>query len=262
MTSTTQPITSQEDVSALLAVCSHHVVRLMFCMGLYTAMRIGEILSLDWNDIVDSGLPRRTLKIYCSKQKKYRIIPVSVALAGEILDAYKIEAYKNRATGYVFKPRRSKQNKPMSYQGAHKIIEQTFIKSGIEVANPSSHTLRKTMAYNFFMAMRAAGKENALELTCAMLGHSSPAVTMRYIGLTWDLQKEGFDSISYVGSKKPDLVGRMKRKEVEWRGYAQYLKRFSANFETDMRHYLGGYSNIQEEITAAIQYIENELRFH
>jgi len=262
MTRTTQPITNQDDVAALLAVCDHWMVRLLFCMGLYTAMRIGEILALQWDDLIDQGLPRRTLKIYCPKQKKYRIIPVNLELASEIVAAYKIALYRKKADGFIFRPRTSKiATRPMSYQAAHKIIETHFIKSGIQVANPSSHTLRKTMAYNFFMAMRAAGKENALELTSAMLQHSNPATTMRYIGLTWSLQKEGFDSISYVGSKKPNLVARMKRNEVEWRGVAAYFKRFSENFEADFKHYLSQFSRETEEIEAAVEYAENELKF-
>jgi len=81
------------------------------------------------------------------------------------------------------------QTKPISIVAANKRIKKVFQRFRIKVANPSSHTLRKTIGrgvYEYYIC-----SEDAVIKPSQVFNHSSVANTRRYIEIT----KEMIDDI-------------------------------------------------------------------
>jgi integrase len=143
---------------------------LLVGIGIYTGLRIGDILNLTWENVEGA-----TIDLVEGKTKKTRRITVHSDLVA-IFEACR----PKRATGYIFTFRTT--GRPITVQGANMRIAGSFEKYGIQAQNASSHTLRKTFARRVW---EANGKTDAaLVLLSQILNHSSTATTRRYIGIT------------------------------------------------------------------------------
>lgn len=79
---------------------------------------------------------------------------------------------------YLFKGRNG-ENKPISRVMAYMIINQACKKAHI-TDNVGTHTLRKTFGYHHYQAF------HDVAILQYLLNHSSPSITLRYIGITQD----------------------------------------------------------------------------
>ena len=79
---------------------------------------------------------------------------------------------------YLFKGRNG-ENKPISRVMAYMIINQACKKAQI-TDNVSTHTLRKTFGYHHYQTF------HDVAILQYLLNHSSPSITLRYIGITQD----------------------------------------------------------------------------
>ena len=79
---------------------------------------------------------------------------------------------------YLFKGRNG-ENKPISRVMAYMIINQACKKAQI-TDNVGTHTLRKTFGYHHYQAF------HDVAILQYLLNHSSPSITLRYIGITQD----------------------------------------------------------------------------
>ena len=87
--------------------------------------------------------------------------------------------FKQPLDNYLFKSRKG-TNKAISRIQAYRIIKNAC--KMIDFNNKfGTHTLRKTFGYHFYK------KTKDIVLLQNILNHSSPSVTLRYIGLTQDL---------------------------------------------------------------------------
>lgn len=135
--------------------------------GVNTALRISDLLSLTFEDVQGSKLVLKE-----GKTGKTRTIDLNSS-AKTIIEArrqafphhtYLFEADSNRAKG-----------KPVSRVA----VAVAFKAVGDEIdIQLGTHSMRKTRGW----LMYSGGA--SLELICKVLNHSSPAVTMVYIGLT------------------------------------------------------------------------------
>ena len=133
--------------------------------GINTALRISDLLGITLQE-AQSG----RLKVREGKTGKIRHIELNEA-AMAILEArslpgrvYLFEVDSNRAKG-----------KPVSRAAVAKAFKDVGDELGIALG---THSMRKTRGW----MMHKAGM--SIELICKVLNHSSPAVTMAYIGLT------------------------------------------------------------------------------
>jgi len=181
---------------------------MFFHLGLYTAARLSEIRMMKFKDLLEHGkdpAPKKRITIVSSKQSKLQgktvmrdlLAPKELQLKAK---AYWKEEGKPPLDRYLFLPKRNWKGKnPMSKNSLNGMVKKWFRRLGVDAKNHSSHTLRKTMARNFYdRARMKGGTIDALTLTCNMLGHSNPGTTMRYIGLNQedidDLMTSGFYS--------------------------------------------------------------------
>lgn len=79
---------------------------------------------------------------------------------------------------YLFKGRNG-ENKPISRVIAYMIINQACKKAQI-TDNVGTHTLRKTFGYHHYQTF------HDVAILQYLLNHSSPSITLRYIGITQD----------------------------------------------------------------------------
>ena len=157
-----------------------HNVALMIAAGIYFGLRIGDLLNLTWGQV-----DQPTFTATEGKTGKVRHVAVHPEFAA-VRDRYRATFYDHAqpAPGqYIFTPQRShRHGRPVSVTAANKRFAAALSRHGIETANPSTHTLRKTFARRVW---ETNGKsEAALVLLSDILNHGSIAVTRRYLGIT------------------------------------------------------------------------------
>jgi len=146
---------------------------LYIVISLYTGMRMNEILKLRLSQFYDEqGSIKEYLDIHQSKTGKSRRIKVADGLK-QVLGSF------DRDGGYVVRNRR---NRSVSKQYLNTVLKQTGERYGMDRDELSSHALRKTFARR--VIEKNPGKEEwALILLSDIFGHSSVAITRRYLGL-------------------------------------------------------------------------------
>ncbi|GAC44231.1 integrase [Paenibacillus popilliae ATCC 14706] len=85
---------------------------------------------------------------------------------------------------FLFQSREGK-NKPLTRDMTYKILKKAA--DDIGLVDIGTHTMRKTFGYHFYQ------KTKDIVLLQKIFNHSSPEVTMRYIGMDQDMMDKGID---------------------------------------------------------------------
>jgi len=146
-------------------------------VGVNTALRISDLLSLTMDDVRGLDAEQPSLQIKEQKTGKQRKIVVNQSALGVM---------QRRLTDHpdhqwLFQSDAANRNrrqppKPINRRSVSRVFERVGQKVAPKVAL-GTHSMRKTRGY----AMHKAGR--SIESIAKVLNHSSPAVTMRYIGL-------------------------------------------------------------------------------
>lgn len=164
-----QPIRSLEKIQEIknrLAINGSRDV-LLFSMGINTGLRISDLLPLKVGDV-------RGKREYVLKEKKTKKTK-RIMLHAVMQD---IEGYTRHMTDddYLFPSRKGSGH--ISRVQAYRILNRAARDCGLEEIG--THTLRKSFGYHFYRA-----NQNVAMLQ-QLFNHSSPAITLRYIGITQD----------------------------------------------------------------------------
>ena len=147
-------------------------------LGLHTALRISDILNLQWETVYDFEQKcfRKHLHILEHKTGKENII----ALNHHVTDALKQHFLEQapQCTDYIF-TRTTDKTSPLSRSQAFRIIKKAAA-SSTHSPNISCHSLRKTFGYHAWKQ----GTPPALLMD--IYNHSAYAVTKRYLGINQD----------------------------------------------------------------------------
>ena len=165
-------VKSTDQISAIGLLLDKHgndTYRDIWQLGINLALRISDLLNLKYDDF--SG--GETIKIIEGKTGKSRIIKLNEKVQAIIKQ--RRESSPNDDFVFQSKSNRAKSlNKPLS----RIVVARKFAEVGeIIGVHLGTHSMRKTRGY----AMWSAGVP--LEVIALVLNHSSPVVTMRYIGL-------------------------------------------------------------------------------
>ena len=158
----------------------------LFMFGLYSGLRISDILKIKVRDVRDAT------HIYLRENKtgKEQRIPINAELKPVIKEYIK----DKRDYEYLFTSTRGNANKPISRQRVWQILND--IADFFEYKDPiGCHTLRKTFGYWFY--------QNTKDIVSLkeIFNHSDESVTRRYIGITQDSKEALMKSISFSGRK-------------------------------------------------------------
>lgn len=148
--------------------CTSERNYMLFVFGINTGLRIQDMLKLRVRDVKGDHIVMREMKT--DKQKWLKINPtLKRELKRYISDKDDYE--------YLFKSREGK-NKPITRDMAYKILRKAANEFGL--VDIGTHTCRKTFGYHLYR------KEKDITLLQKIFNHSSPEITLRYIGMDQD----------------------------------------------------------------------------
>ena len=156
---------------------------LLFQLGLNTALRLSDLLSIRVSDLIDElGTPRDFFdvkEVKTGKSNRLTITDGVKATITEYANAYP-KIVENPEHFVFFNSRQMPLGSiPIKRGQAWKMIRGWCKDAGLR-GNYGGHTLRKTWGY------QARQKAIPLEIIQHKLNHSSLAVTQRYLGITAD----------------------------------------------------------------------------
>lgn len=167
------PIRNKDDIQKVKDVLLKKCYRdyLFFEVGINTGLRVSDILKLKVSDI--RGKYYIELKEQkTGKLKKFRM--------NNILRA-ELESYirPKNDDNYIFESFRTSGN-PLERTRAYCILNQAAKAAKLEM-KIGTHTMRKTFGFHFYQ------KTKDIALLQQIFNHSSPSVTLRYIGINQDI---------------------------------------------------------------------------
>jgi integrase len=148
--------------------------------GINVALRISDLLTVKFLDI---DKERRELVVIESKTQKSRVIRLNDT-AMNIVEDRKQRFPDNEFLFQSHSNRAKSLNKPFDRSTVARRFKEVGEIVGIKLG---THSLRKTRGY----MMHNAGV--SIEQICRVLNHSSPAITMAYIGLTKEQTLQTYD---------------------------------------------------------------------
>lgn len=157
---------------------------LLFCFGIYTGLRISDILRLKVGDVRHKHvLFIKESKVQKKKQNKTKRIPILKELQ-KVLFPY-IEDKEDQE--YLFKSRQGK-NKPITRVRAYAILRTAALANGLDEIG--THTLRKTFGYHVYQ------EEKDVALLQDIFNHSAPYITLKYIGVNQDAIDQAYQKLN------------------------------------------------------------------
>lgn len=146
-------------------------VYLLFCIGIYTGLRISDLLSLRVSDLKG----REAFTIRERKTGKVQDIEIPKELQIILDDELRDETGER----FIFQSRERDQrgqSKPITARQALNDLKQVAIMCDIKTPF-GCHSLRKTFGYAIYK------NTGDLDLVAELFKHTSTAITRRYIGL-------------------------------------------------------------------------------
>lgn len=165
-----QPLRSKEEVQRMLNVlCRNPRDCMLAKIGFSTALRVSDLLTLQVSDVKD----RNFIEVKEKKTEKIKKHRLNDKVKNEI-EKY-VDGMDDQE--YLFKSREG-NNKPITRQQAHAIMKKAGDNCGLSKKyNIGTHTLRKTYARLVY------DETKDIVLVQMMLNHSSPAITIKYLGI-------------------------------------------------------------------------------
>lgn len=196
-----EPIKRMEDIEA---VSRYYTERcryrdnMLFIVGINFGLRISDLLSLRFSDLIDGQYRFRTsFPILEKKTKSTRKVKKNryITINDAVMDA--VTLYLEHTPGvklsdYMFRSesnRGGNLNRPLARYSAERILKEAGDALQLDI-HIATHTLRKTFAYHQ-MAM-SGNDPRKLLLLQKMFGHSTSAQTLDYIGLTNEEIEEAY----------------------------------------------------------------------
>ena len=165
-----EPIRNKTDISRLkeYLLKTNYRNYVLFCFGINSGLRISDILKLNIKDVKNKDF----IEIIEIKTGKYKKFPINNYLK----DIFKIYTKDKDINLPLFQTLR---NNRMDRITAYRILNNACKINNIE-NNIGTHTLRKTFGYFHYKQYKDVA------MLQKIFNHSSPAITLRYIGIEED----------------------------------------------------------------------------
>lgn len=151
---------------------------MLFMFGTNTARRISDILPLRVRDVRDKNV------FYIREKKTGKL--AEVAINRDLKQAIKAYCRGKRPYDYLFPSRKGGH---IGRVQAYKIMRD--VADVFKLDSIGTHTMRKTFGYHFIK------NGGSIEVLMEILGHSDPAVTRRYIGITSEETRSAVKNFSF-----------------------------------------------------------------
>ncbi len=187
-----EPIRDPEKVQEILDMLSAREDEngkreyLLFAAGIYTGLRISDLVRLRVGD-----LRGRTLVLREQKTGKRQQLPVA-----EELQKIMRRRFPDAEDGDLLFPSRKRRGSPITTRTAFNDMRKIGKAAGI-TGGVGCHTLRKTFGYHQYRI------DHDVAFLQDWYQHTSSAVTLRYIGITAEQKRQKADRLSgYFRSRR------------------------------------------------------------
>jgi len=163
-------------------------ISLLVACGCFFGLRISDLLSLTWEQLLKSD----TFELVEKKTGKKRIIKINSQLQKHIQDCFsKINPNNTNDKCFV-----SQKNSVYSIQRINVILKETKTKYNLKINNISSHSFRKTFGRAVY---NNAGdnSEMALVKLSELFNHSDVKTTRKYLGLRQEELLETYELLRF-----------------------------------------------------------------
>lgn len=178
-----QPIRDPEKIQEVARILKKRSQRdfFMFVMGTQTGLRISDLLALRVGDV------RNKTHVMLKEKKtgKDKRFFLNTAVRS-LIDDY---CEDMNDLDYLFTSRKG-DNQPIKRQRAYAILNEAARKAGLEEIG--THTLRKTFGYHFYQ------RKKDVAMLQQIFNHSAPSITLKYIGITQDLQDKALEDFDIM----------------------------------------------------------------
>ena len=162
---------------------------LLVSIGVFTGLRISDLLTLKYSDI----LKEEVFLITEKKTKKDRSIKVNSTLK-EIVQRVYIKSDLSNLNELIFINKYGTKCIDKSYVNVK--LKELFLKYRIKVkGNISTHTFRKTLGRRVVEVNDYSNE--SLVLLMELFGHSNMGITKRYLGITKDEIHNVYDCLTF-----------------------------------------------------------------
>lgn len=212
---TVYPIKTHKDIIAMANWLYEHKNNkyvLAFTLGINLGLRANELLDLKMNQVFSHDGSVRLIEdeedtsdgidIYQSKTKKHRTVFLNTACKDALEWAFPIKGAYLHSEEYLFP---SREGGAIQVGTFRKVLKEAAAACGLK-QNIGTHTCRKTWGWHQY---KYNSEKANLDITMLQraFGHSSPEVTLRYLGITDEEDKALYKNMCINVVSDHDFVG-------------------------------------------------------
>lgn len=212
---TVYPIKTHKDIIAMANWLYEHKDNkyvLAFTLGINLGLRANELLDLKMNQVFSPDGSVRLIEdeedtsdgidIYQSKTKKHRTVFLNTACKDALEWAFPIKGAYLHSGEYLFP---SREGGAIQVGTFRKVLKEAAAACGLK-QNIGTHTCRKTWGWHQY---KYNSEKANLDITMLQraFGHSSPEVTLRYLGITDEEDKALYKNMCINVVSDHDFVG-------------------------------------------------------
>lgn len=210
-----EPIKSMDDImriSKYLISSDRYRDNMLFIVGINFGLRVSDLRMLRFSNLINDNLTfKESFAVFeqktrnTRKRKKNRYITINNAVI-EAVTLYLQHTENVSLSDYMFRSvsnRGGNKNEPLSNKSIDRILKGFAEDLDLNI-KISTHTLRKTFCYH--QMLMSHNDSRKLLLLQKMLGHSSPAQTLDYIGITSEEIDEAYKKLNLGSAVSNYLV--------------------------------------------------------
>lgn len=212
---TVYPIKTHKDIIAMANWLYEHKNNkyvLAFTLGINLGLRANELLDLKMNQVFSPDGSVRLIEdeedtsdgidIYQSKTKKHRTVFLNTACKDALEWVFPIKGAYLHSEEYLFP---SREGGAIQVGTFRKVLKEAAAACGLK-QNIGTHTCRKTWGWHQY---KYNSEKANLDITMLQraFGHSSPEVTLRYLGITDEEDKALYKNMCINVVSDHDFVG-------------------------------------------------------
>lgn len=200
-----EPIKSMDDIfriSRYLVSNGRYRDNMLFIVGINFGLRVSDLRMLRFSNLINDNLTfKESFAVFekktrnTRKRKKNRYITINNAVI-EAVTLYLEHTPDVCLSDYMFRSQSNRGgniNEPLSVKSIDRLLKGIANDLDLSV-KMSTHTLRKTFCYH--QMLMSHNDSRKLLLLQKMLGHSSPAQTLDYIGITTEEIDEAYKKLN------------------------------------------------------------------
>lgn len=181
-----QPIRDLKQIDTIKKLLRQQNLRdyCLFVLGINSGLRISDLLKLRISDVSEKGKPKDRIRLRESKTNKSKDFPISDNAKSAIKEYLQTRTIIENEPLFI-----SRKNKGfLLRQQAYRILNDVARLVGIK-DKIGTHTLRKTFGYH------AYNNGYDVAIIQKLFNHSSPSITLRYIGITQEQMDDVYLSL-------------------------------------------------------------------